>query len=84
MLLQVVRQPTEGEMARLVERIKDGGLTRDDARKVRQGKTAKAKSFTYRSNAKNQAWSLTLRFRKAQVSKEEVKEALAEAIALID
>jgi ParB family chromosome partitioning protein len=84
MLLQVVRQPTEGEMARLVEKIKHGGLTRDDARKVRQGKTTKAKSFTYRSNSKNQAWSLVLKFRKSQVTKEEVKEALAEAIASID
>jgi ParB family chromosome partitioning protein len=84
MLQQVVRQPTEHEMVHLVEKIKDAGLTRDDARKVRQGKTAKAKSFVYRNNAKNQAWSLTLKFRKSQVSKEEVKEALAEAIALID
>ncbi len=84
MLLQVVRQPTEEEMVRLVEKIKDGGLTRDDARKVRQGKTARVKSFTYRSNPKNQAWALTLSFRKAQVSKEEVKEALREALSLID
>src|ERR1044071_2931199 len=56
MLLQVVRQPTEDEMRRMVEQIKAGGLTRDEARNVRRGDAKKEKGYVFKCRAKNQAW----------------------------
>jgi ParB family transcriptional regulator, chromosome partitioning protein len=80
MLLQVVRQPTEDEMRQFVRRIKESGLTRDEARNARQGKAQKTKGYTFRHASKNQSWLLTLKFRKTQVGREEVREVLMEAI----
>ena len=84
MLLQIVRQPSDAEMRRFVERIKETGLTRDEARQVRQGKAQKAKSFLYKHSAKNQSWSLTIRFRKSQVSKDEIKTTLLDTLQYLD
>lgn len=80
MLLQVVRQPSLDEMRQFVGKIKEGGLTRDEARKVRQGKAKKAKSFTYRFSPKTQSFSLTMKFRKSQANREEIIAALNETI----
>lgn len=80
MLLQVVRQPSDDEMRSFVERIKRGGLTRDEARKVRQGKVKKNKNFVYRFNAKNLAYTLVIKFRKSQVENEDIESALTEAL----
>jgi ParB family transcriptional regulator, chromosome partitioning protein len=80
MLLQVVRQPSDDEMRSFVEHIKRGGLTRDEARKVRQGKVKKNKNFVYRFNAKNLAYSIVIKFRKSQVEDDEIEAALTEAL----
>lgn len=80
MLLQVVRQPSVEEMRQFVGKIKEGGLTRDEARKVRQGKVKKAKNFVYRFNSKNQSFAFTLKFRKAQASREDIKATLREIL----
>jgi len=79
MLLQVVRQPSLDEMRRFVDNIKEHGLTRDEARKARQGKVKKSQPAAYRFNAKNQAWSVLVRFKKSAVGKSEVRAALLEA-----
>lgn len=84
MLLQVVRQPSVAEMRQFVEKIKEGGLTRDEARQVRQGKAKKAKSFVYRFNAKNQSFNLILKFRKSQAGKNDIKGALEEVLKHLD
>lgn len=81
MLLQVVRQPSVDEMRQFVEKVKETGLTRDEARKVRQGKPKKAQGFIYKHSAKNQAYSITIKFRKSSVSREEVEAALSETTA---
>jgi ParB family chromosome partitioning protein len=81
MLLQVVRQPDVTEMRRLVETVSQAGLTRDQVRKVRQGeKTGRVKGYIFNFTAKNQSYSLTLKFRKAQVSRPEIVEALSQAL----
>ena len=80
MLLQIVRQPTDAEMRALVDQIRERGLTRDEARNVRQGKAKKDKNFVYKYKAKNQAYSLTITFRKSQVEKELIKQALTDAL----
>jgi len=84
MLLQIVRQPSLGEMRQFVEKIKEGGLTRDEARKARQGKAKKAASFVYRFNAKNQSFALTLKFRKSQASRDDIRAALTDALSHLD
>jgi ParB family chromosome partitioning protein len=80
MLLQVVRQPTEGEMRRFVERIKDTGMTRDQAREVRQGRVKKARSSTYRYAPKTQGYTLTIQFKRSSVGKEDIEAALRDAL----
>ena len=84
MLLQVVRQPTEGEMKRMVEQIQAGGLTRDEARNVRKGEAKKEKGFVYKCKAKNQSWSMIIKFRKSQVDRKDLKEALMSALDRLD
>ena len=84
MLLQVVRQPTDDEMKRMVEEIRAGGLTRDEARSVRKGQTKKEKGYVFKFKAKNQSWSLVIKFRKSQVKREEMREALMSALDHLD
>jgi ParB family chromosome partitioning protein len=84
MLLQVVRQPTDDEMKRMVEEIRAGGLTRDEARSARKGQTKKEKGYVFKFKAKNQSWSLMIKFRKSQVKREEMREALMSALDHLD
>ena len=84
MLLQVVRQPTEDEMKGMVEQIQAGGLTRDEARNVRKGEAKREKGFVYKCKAKNQSWSLMIKFRKSQVNKKDIEEALMSALDRIN
>ena len=79
MLLQVVRQPTIEEMRAFIERVAQSGLSRDEAREMRTGKS-KAKGYSYRYAAKGQAFVLSLKFRKSQPRREELEEALLEAL----
>jgi ParB family chromosome partitioning protein len=83
LLLQVVRQPSEDEMRRFVERIIESGMTRDDARRARQGKAAKAKGYVYKFAPKNQSFSVVVKFRKSQVNRDDVLSALHAAIAAL-
>lgn len=84
MLLQIVRQPTEDEMKRMVEQVQTRGLTRDEARSARRGEPKKDKGYVFRSKSKNQSWSLTLKFRKSQVEKKDIAEALMSALDKIN
>ncbi|MCI0487494.1 MAG: ParB/RepB/Spo0J family partition protein [Blastocatellia bacterium] len=80
LLLQVVRQPSVDEMRRFVSTIRESGLTRDEARKVRQGKVKRARNFEYKYMPKNKSYSITIKFRKSQVGNDEVRAALKEAL----
>lgn len=80
MLLQVVRQPSVDEMRRFVEKIREAGLTRDEARRVRQGKTKKNKGYVFRYTAKNQSYMLTMKFRKSQAGRDEIESALRDVL----
>lgn len=84
LLLQVVRQPTDREMRQLVEQIAIGGLTRDEARSVRKGRTKKEKGFHLKYKAKNQSWSLLIQFKKSRVEKDDLRAALMETLAHLD
>jgi len=81
MLLQVVRQPTDEEMRDFVHKVGASGLTRDQAREVRQGKPARAKGYSYKYDDPDQEWSLTIVFRNPGATTEEVREALTRTLA---
>ncbi|MGA9884222.1 MAG: ParB/RepB/Spo0J family partition protein [Candidatus Acidiferrales bacterium] len=79
LLLQVARQPTERKMFEMVERISQGGLTRDQAREVRRGETESAprpQPFVFDYDADDESFHLRLQFRKSHVSSEELAAAL--------
>jgi len=79
LLLQVARQPTERKMLEMVERIAQGGLTRDQARQARKEDTESAprpQPFVFDYDAEDGSFHLRLQFRKSHVSSEELAGAL--------
>jgi ParB family chromosome partitioning protein len=83
MLLQVVRQPTDEEMREFVYKIGAAGLTRDQAREIRQGKPPKVRSYSYQYDDPDNEWSLTISFRRPEATTEELRSALASTLAAI-
>ena len=84
MLLQVARQPTDEEMREFVYKIGAAGLTRDQAREMRQGKPQTVRNFTYQYADPNNRWSLAIKFRKPEATNEELAAALREALGTIE
>ena len=80
MLLQIVRQPTDDEMRDLVFKIGATGLTRDQARELRQGKPRKPSNYTYEYHNPNNEWSLRLSFSRSEATNDEIRQALKEAL----
>lgn len=80
MLLQIVRQPTDDEMRELVFKIGATGLTRDQARELRQGKPRKPSNYTYEYHDPNSEWSLRISFSKSEATNEEIQKALRESL----
>jgi ParB family transcriptional regulator, chromosome partitioning protein len=79
LLLQVVRQSTPDKMLEMIERItRDGGATRQEIRQEssRKPKPGRPKNFLFQYRPSTKAFSLQLKFRKAQVERDEVIEAL--------
>lgn len=83
MLLQVARQPTDDEMREFVYKIGAAGLTRDQAREIRQGKPPKVRNFSYQYDGPDSEWSLTITFRKPEATNDELVGALKNALAAI-
>jgi ParB family chromosome partitioning protein len=81
MLLQVVRQPSVDEMKAFVHKVQSTGMTRDEARGTRSEKSQRPRPYVFRFNAKNQSYSVEVRFRKAHASADDVEAALREAIS---
>jgi ParB family chromosome partitioning protein len=84
MLLQVARQPTDEEMRDFVYKIGSTGLTRDQAREIRQGKPAKAQSYSHQYDDPGGEWSLKITFRNPETTTDELKTALSTALAALD
>ena len=84
LLLQIARQPSDEEMRQFAERIKESGSPRDEARRTRRDtpRLGSTRVFSYAPDDEN--WTLTIRFRKAEASNQEVKEALLDAITSLD
>ena len=87
LLLQVARQPTEKKMREIVQRISQGGLTRDEARQARKEETAAAprpQPFVFNFQAEDGTISVRLQFRKSHVRDEELAAALRMVLRRIE
>jgi ParB family chromosome partitioning protein len=83
LLLQVARQPDEEAMRKLVKRISEQGMTRDEARRARSQKQAHQQPYLFRYHAPNRDYALELRFRRSSVSQDEVVQALEQALTTV-
>jgi ParB family transcriptional regulator, chromosome partitioning protein len=87
LLLQIVRQPDDESMKAMAEQIASEGLTRDGARKARRAfidPTGASEPYTYRFEAPGREFKVEVKFKKANVSPEELFEALNAAAQNID
>ncbi len=78
LLLQVVRQPTTQKMTELIEKIvSQGGATRAEVRQdLAKPKPGRPKAYVFSYRPENKAFNLKLKFRKGNVPRQEVIEAL--------
>ncbi len=87
LLLQVARQPNEKKMREMVQRIAQGGLTRDEARKARREESVaepRPQPYLFQFGPESGDFRLRIQFRKSQVSREELISALRSALAELE
>jgi len=85
LLLQIVRQSDPAKMVALIERLqKEGGTTRQEARRIaKEGNPrgrGRPRPYVFRYQPREKAFSLALQFRKSQVPREEIVQALQAVI----
>ncbi|MFY9527912.1 MAG: ParB/RepB/Spo0J family partition protein [Candidatus Acidiferrales bacterium] len=86
-LLQVARQPSEKKMREMVQRIAQGGLTRDEARRARKEEDpsdARPKPFLFDFRPEDESFHLRVQFRKSHVSREELASILRAVLRAIE
>ena len=87
-LLQIARQPTEKKMTEMLQRILQGGLTRDEARRERIEDQEEAphrpQPFIFHWAPENEAFRFRLQFKKSHVSKDELVRTLREILAQVE
>lgn len=88
LLVQIARAGGEDEMEDLVNRVADGAIDRDELRKeTRQQelpKRGRPKNFTFSIKDRSLPFSLNLSFKKPDVEKREVVEALKELVSRLE
>ncbi|MBZ5701499.1 MAG: ParB/RepB/Spo0J family partition protein [Acidobacteriia bacterium] len=86
-LLQIARQPTEKKMAEMLQRILQGGLTRDEARRERRDEQQggpRPQPFIFHFEPETEKFKLRIQFRKSNVSREELISTLREILASLE
>lgn len=81
LLLQIARQPDDEAMRAFVRRIIEQGMTRDEARRARTARQTRPQPFVFRHQADTREFTLELKFRRSQVSREEVIGVLEKLLA---
>ena len=79
LLLQIARQPTEKKMLEAIDRIAQGGLTRDEARRERREEKntgPRPQPFIFNYRPENEQFRLRIQFRKSNVSRAELIDTL--------
>jgi ParB family chromosome partitioning protein len=87
LLLQIARQPTEKKMAETLQRILQGGLTRDEARRERREEAVagpRPQPFIFNFQPESEAFRLRIQFRKSSVSREELITTLRGILASLE
>src|SRR5437588_9787551 len=87
LLLQIVRQPDDESMRTIAEQIAEQGLTRDGARKARRAyvdPTGASEPYVYRYEAPGREFKVEVKFKRPNISAEELFEALNAAAQNID
>jgi ParB family transcriptional regulator, chromosome partitioning protein len=87
LLLEIARQPNEKKMAEALQRIIQGGLTRDEARAERREEKAagpRPQPFIFNFQPDTEAFRLRIQFRKSNVSREELIVTLREILDALE
>lgn len=87
LLLQIARQPTEKKMAEMFQRILQGGLTRDEARRERREEQAgpqRPQPFIFHFEPQNDAFKFRIQFKKSHVSRDELISTLREILSQLE
>lgn len=82
-LLLVARQPSREAMERMVEEIKLSGLTRDEVRKIKDDDRkgpGRPRGFVFHFRPPDNKFSLNLKFKRSEVSKDEIITTLRDLI----
>ena len=87
LLLQIARQPTEKKMLEMLQRILQGGLTRDEARRERreeQSGPQRPQPFIFHFEPQNDAFKFRIQFKKSHVSRDELITTLRDILAQLE
>ena len=87
LLLQIARQPTEKKMVEMFQRILQGGLTRDEARRERRQEQAgpqRPRPFIFHFEPQNEAFKFRIQFKKSHVSRDELIMTLREILSQLE
>ena len=87
LLLQIARQPTEKKMIEMFQRILQGGLTRDEARRERREEQAgpqRPQPFIFHFEPQSETFKFRIQFKKSHVSRDELISTLREILAQLE
>jgi ParB family chromosome partitioning protein len=87
LLLQIARQPTEKKMVEMFQRILQGGLTRDEARRERREDRAgpqRPQPFIFHFEPQNESFKFRIQFKKSHVSRDELIITLREILSQLE
>jgi len=87
LLLQIARQPTEKKMLEMFQRILQGGLTRDEARRERreeQSGPQRPQPFIFHFEPQNESFRFRIQFKKSHVSRDELITTLREILSQLE
>ena len=90
LLVEIARQNSDENMLRLIEAVKARGLSRDDARRMKNtdqdpaSSSPAARPFVFKFRSPERHFSLNLRFDRSDVDKAEIVSALRQLIKQIE
>ena len=87
LLLQIARQPTEKKMLEMFQRILQGGLTRDEARRERREEQAgpqRPQPFIFNFEPPNDTFKFRIQFKKSHVSRDELIRTLRDILGQLE
>ena len=87
LLLQIARQPSEKKMNEMYQRILQGGLTRDEARRERREEQTgpqRPQPFIFHFEPQNDAFKFRIQFKKSHVSRDELISTLREILSQLE